>query len=232
MRRQVREEAEQAQLCYTWDCNDDDKADLLGEVSSSLGGPKIDAFFLLDSGCRPESAIPEAMASRLKLHIHSDPVTVRTANGPAISAGFVLLYVKLDVRGYNGGYKIGRLKCYVVKDIPFVLIGLKDIARFNLNNALEIIGKRLLAAEETGKKEEGLACFPVAMDEMLAKPSEPIEVHPDKDIEIVLKKHSNLFADTLSPELVNAFKPIDLVLQDPTAPMPRSLQAKTRTQPL
>lgn len=231
MRRQVLEEAEQTQLCYTWDCNDDDKADLLGEVSSSLGGPKTDAFFLLDSGCRPESAIPEEMASRLKLQIHADPVTVRTANGPASSAGFVLLYVKLDVRGYNGGFKIGRLKCYVVKDIPFVLIGLKDIARFNLNNALEVIGKRLLAAEETGEKEEGLACFPVAMDEMLAKPSEQLEVHPDKDIEIILKKHANIFADTLRPGLLNGFTPIDLVLQDPTAPMPRSLQAKTRTQP-
>jgi hypothetical protein len=80
--------------------------------------------------------------------------------------------------------------------------------------------------------EAGFCCFPAAMDGMLQQKSSKQEVHPDADIEAILRQHEKVFAEELSKGISNAFKPIDLELADPKLQMPRSLQAKARVQPL
>ena len=156
---------------------------------------------------------------------------MNTANGPAESLGFVMLYVRLDLQDLEGGIKVGRMKCHVVDKIDHILIGLKDLERFKLYDVLRKIGERAVAADSEIDRDTGFNCYPVSMDEMLPT-KEVADAHPDGDVEAILQRHGVIFGDTLSPSAANAFEPMNLRLADPLSPKPRSLQAKTRPQPL
>ncbi len=58
-------------------------------------------LFLIDSCTRGDSAIPRSIVDRNKLPIHQDPRSVNTAGGQVTSPGFVLIYVKLDLREFG-----------------------------------------------------------------------------------------------------------------------------------
>ena len=187
--------------------------------------------FFLDSGTRPDSAIPTETADRLKLIIHKDSRTVATANGPTTSSGFVLDYVKMDLRRFNGGTKMGRLKCCVIPGISSIHIGLKDITRFQLEPVVTALGQRLLDKEDVGVFEErpGYQCFPVSIEETVEQQH---SLHPDPKIEAIINRFIDVFADKLDGNKANALPPLDLKLLDPTSPFPATMTARPRQHPL
>ena len=216
--------------CFANEISVSKRADFGGGIKTSIDEMFQPEFFVIDSGTRPDSAIPSEVVERRKLTIHSDPQSVSTANGLTTSRGFILLYVKLDLREFDAGYKIGIMKCYVVDGIDHILIGLKDIARFRLDDILLQIGQRMLKWEAEMDKEAGFNCFPVTMDAMLPKSEGSVE-HSDSEVERILSRYESIFQDKLQPESTNAFDAMDLRLLDPSAQMPRALQAKARPQP-
>lgn len=220
--------------CYLSGERDGPAADFMGGIRTSLPADTGDTWnmepFFLDSGTRPDSAIPSDTVTRLKLPIHKCEKIVATANGPTTSVGFVLLYVNLDLRAFNGGSKIGRLKCWVIPGIPAVHVGIKDIARFNLEPVVTALGQNLLAKEAAGVFEElpGFQCFPVSIEDKETKRHEP---HPDPEIEEMLERFMAVFADKLDGRN-NALPALNLTLLDPSAALPSTLKAKPRQQPL
>jgi len=142
-----------------------------------------------------------------------------------------MLYVRLDLQDLGGGVKVGRLKCHVMDHIEHILIGIRDLERFQLYDVLRKVGERALAADAEFVQDSGFDCFPCSMDEMILTREAP-DTHPDGDVEAILQRHEAIFGDTLRPNAVNAFEPMNLRLTDPLAAKPKSLQAKTRPQPL
>jgi hypothetical protein len=219
--------------------DDGSRADFMGGVRHLLPNGPSETWamepFLVDSGTRSDSAIPREMVDRLKLPIHGSERTVRTANGVTTSAGFVLIYVKLDLRSFNLGEKIGRMKCFILPDIPQILIGLKDIERFQLTPVISELGKRAIAREEIRLEEEpsGFQCFPISMDEMLgAKSPTAPDPHHDPAINAILERFISVFADKLDGRKQNSLPPLNLELKNKDTAFPPSLQARPRTQPL
>jgi hypothetical protein len=223
-------EEDEALWCYA-NSSSEQRADFSGGIKTTIEDVFETEFFQIDSASRPDSAIPSEVVRRRNLHVHPERRAMNTANGPTESLGFVILYVRLDLQDLDGGVKLGRMKCHVVDSIDHILIGLKDIQRFQLYEVLRKIGERAVAADAEIDRDTGFNCYPVSMEEMLPT-KETADAHPDEDVEAILRRHDVIFGDTLSPIATNAFEPMHLRLADPAAPMPRSLQAKTRPQPL
>ena len=117
--------------------------------------------------------------------------------------------LKLDLRRFNAGTKIGRLKCWVIPGIASIHIGLKDITRFQLEPVVTALGQRLLAKEDVGVFEEGpgYQCFPVSIEETVEQRHSP---HPDPEIEALINRFIDVFADKLDGNKPNALPPFGL----------------------
>ena len=124
------------------------------------------------------------------------------------------------------------MRCFIVEEIEHILIGLKDIARFNLEGVITILGHQALMREKTTEVAEGFTCFPVSIDTMLPSKDEILDRHDDPQIQEILERHEVIFRDKLDKDHQNAFVPMNLDLLDPTAPMPSALKTKTRPQPI
>ncbi len=61
------------------------------------------------------------------------------------------------------------MRCFIVDDIDHILIGLKDIALYNLESVITTLGNQALAREKPSEAAEGFTCFPVAIDSILPR---------------------------------------------------------------
>ena len=104
---------------------------------------------------------------------------------------------------------MGRFKCWVIPNIPTVLIGLKDIATFRLESVILVLGKRLLEKSNAKIFEElpGFNCFPTSISTETPHGDIP---HDDPDIEAILRGFEGVFADKLDGGRPNALPPLHL----------------------
>ncbi len=86
-------------------------ADFSGGIKTSITGDYNQEYFMVDCGTRGDSAIPRSIVEKRGLIVHHEPRDIKTAGGPASSPGYVIIYVKLDLREFNLGYKVGRMRC-------------------------------------------------------------------------------------------------------------------------